>query len=98
MTDNAMTPAPKRRWLRFSLRTLFVVVTVFAMLAGVLPTTVAWLFPPKPAAKLPPEVITIIGPAADVPVPDPRTWIDRNFPATHESHNTYPPPATMPAW
>jgi hypothetical protein len=29
-----MTPAPKRRWLRFSLRTLFVVVTVFACWLG----------------------------------------------------------------
>ena len=28
-----MTPAPKRRWFAFSLRTLFVVVTVFAVLS-----------------------------------------------------------------
>ena len=32
-TPKAMT-APKRRWFRYSLRTLFVVVTVFACLAG----------------------------------------------------------------
>jgi len=29
-----MTPTPKRRWFRFSLRTLFVVVTVFAVWLG----------------------------------------------------------------
>jgi hypothetical protein len=29
-----MTPAPKRRWFRFSLRTLFVVVTLFVILIG----------------------------------------------------------------
>ncbi len=29
-----MTPAPKRRWFRFSLRTLFVVVTVFGVWLG----------------------------------------------------------------
>jgi hypothetical protein len=29
-----MTPAPKRRWFRFSLRTLFVAVTVFAIWLG----------------------------------------------------------------
>lgn len=29
-----MTPAPKRRWFRFSLRTLFVVVTVFCSWLG----------------------------------------------------------------
>src|ERR1700690_2367557 len=29
-----MIPAPKRRWLRFSLRTLFVVVTVFGIWLG----------------------------------------------------------------
>ena len=29
-----MTPAPKRRWLRFTLRTLFVVVTVFSIWLG----------------------------------------------------------------
>lgn len=29
-----MTTAPKRRWFKFSLRTLFVVVTVAAGLAG----------------------------------------------------------------
>jgi hypothetical protein len=29
-----MTPAPKRRWLRFSLRTMFVVVTVAACWIG----------------------------------------------------------------
>ncbi len=29
-----MTPAPKRRWLRFSLRTLFVVVTVLGCWLG----------------------------------------------------------------
>ena len=29
-----MTPAPKRRWFRFSLRTLFVVMTVFACWLG----------------------------------------------------------------
>jgi predicted PurR-regulated permease PerM len=30
-----MTPAPKRRWFRWSLRTLFVVVTVAAVMAVV---------------------------------------------------------------
>ncbi|MEX2114425.1 MAG: hypothetical protein WD845_14620 [Pirellulales bacterium] len=34
MTDGPMTPAPKRRWLRFSLRTLFVVVTVICVWFG----------------------------------------------------------------
>jgi len=29
-----MIPAPKRRWFRFSLRTLFVVVTLCALVAG----------------------------------------------------------------
>ncbi len=29
-----MPPAPKRRWFRFSLRTMFVVVTVLAVLLG----------------------------------------------------------------
>jgi hypothetical protein len=29
-----MTPAPKRRWFQFSLRTMFVVVTVFACWLG----------------------------------------------------------------
>ncbi len=29
-----MTPAPNRQWIRFSLRTLFVVVTVFAVWLG----------------------------------------------------------------
>jgi hypothetical protein len=29
-----MTPAPKRRWPRFTLRTLFVVVTVIGCIAG----------------------------------------------------------------
>jgi hypothetical protein len=29
-----MTPAPKGRWFRFSLRTLFVVVTVFGCWMG----------------------------------------------------------------
>jgi hypothetical protein len=29
-----MTPAPKRRWLQFSLRTLFVAVTVFGIWLG----------------------------------------------------------------
>jgi hypothetical protein len=29
-----MTPAPKRRWFRYSLRTLFVVVTVFGVWLG----------------------------------------------------------------
>jgi len=28
MSDAALTPAPKRRWFRWSLRTMFVVVTV----------------------------------------------------------------------
>lgn len=32
MTDNAI-PAPKRRWFAFSLRTMFVVVTVVGLLA-----------------------------------------------------------------
>ena len=30
-----MTPTPKRRWLRWSLRTLFVLMTVAAMIAAV---------------------------------------------------------------
>jgi hypothetical protein len=29
-----MTDAPKRRWLRFQLRTLFVVLTAFALVLG----------------------------------------------------------------
>jgi hypothetical protein len=33
-STNAVTPAPHRRWFRFSLRTLFVVVTVFACWLG----------------------------------------------------------------
>jgi hypothetical protein len=31
---DAVTPAPKRRWFRYSLRTLFVVVTVFGCWLG----------------------------------------------------------------
>jgi hypothetical protein len=34
MTAHPMTAAPKRRWPRFSLRTLFVVVTVFGCWLG----------------------------------------------------------------
>lgn len=34
MVDQAPTPAPKRRWSRFSLRWLFVVVTVFGCWLG----------------------------------------------------------------
>ncbi len=33
-----MTPAPKRRWLRFSLRTLFAVVTALALVLPLVAT------------------------------------------------------------
>jgi hypothetical protein len=35
--EGMATPAPERRWFRFSLRTTFVVVTLAAILLGVLP-------------------------------------------------------------
>jgi hypothetical protein len=34
MSEAVSNPAPKRRWLRFSLRTLFIVMTVVACLMG----------------------------------------------------------------
>ena len=42
-----MTPAPKRRWFAYSLRTLFVVMTVAAIACTAIPPTIAWLFPAK---------------------------------------------------
>lgn len=42
MTDNT-TPALKRRWLRFSLRTVFVVVTVLAVFLGWLVFQLNWI-------------------------------------------------------
>ena len=38
-----MTPAPKRHWFRFSLRTLFVVVTVFAVPLGWVAYQLNWI-------------------------------------------------------
>jgi hypothetical protein len=34
ISPKTMTPAPKRRWFRFSLRTLFVVVTTFVVISA----------------------------------------------------------------
>ena len=36
MSDESATPVPKRRWFRFRLRTLFVVVTVVGAFVGFL--------------------------------------------------------------
>ena len=38
-----MSPAPKRRWFRFSLRTMFIVVTVFGCLLGWLSYELNWI-------------------------------------------------------
>ena len=38
-----MTPAPKRHWFRFSLRTLFVTVTALGLLFGWLAWNVQWV-------------------------------------------------------
>jgi hypothetical protein len=38
-----MTPAPNRRWLRFSLRSLFVAVTLLAMALGWRSYCLAWI-------------------------------------------------------
>jgi hypothetical protein len=44
-----MTDAkPKRRWFQFRLRTLFVAVTLAAVISCVAPTVIRFLFPPKP--------------------------------------------------
>ena len=51
MSDQAPTPAPNRRWFRFSLRGLLVLATACAVITPLVPPTVAriaaWLHPPK---------------------------------------------------
>lgn len=43
MTDGPMTPGPHRRWFRFSLRGLFVVVTLFALLSAWMVYQLNWI-------------------------------------------------------
>ncbi len=43
---------PRKRWWQFSLRTLFVSVSIAAMLCVAIPPLINWLFPPKPELEL----------------------------------------------
>ena len=51
------TEKPRRRWLRYTLRTLFVVMTLAAIASLVVPPTIAWFLPesnpPSPMKTLP---------------------------------------------
>lgn len=82
MTDNA-TPAPKRRWFRFSLRTLFVALTAIAILLG----WVAWRLE---RARQDQRVLADLDPAAgisfrgyDMPMSSPEwlktMWVMEHF-------------------
>ena len=42
---------PKRRWLQFRLRTLFLAVTLAAVITCVAPSVIRFFFPPKPEAE-----------------------------------------------
>jgi hypothetical protein len=43
-----MDEKPRRRWFRFSLRTLFALISICAFAALISPPIVGWLFPPRP--------------------------------------------------
>lgn len=70
-----MTPAPKRRWPRFSLRTMFVVVAVFACGAGFLSYELSWI-QQRREALIPNEV----------PYSWAESWNTKGHPATAPWH------------
>ena len=71
-----MTPAPKRRWFRFSLRTLFVVVTVLCLWLG-------WNVHQVQQRKEWLEYIQANGAAIWSEEPPRRTTRSKNYPADH---------------
>jgi hypothetical protein len=87
-----MIPAPKRRWFRFTLRTLFAVVTLFGVLAGYVIGQYNW-YRERQSVFADPRMCTVAEPRPNVRAPG-LLWMfgDLSWESVSlASHSKFPP-------